>query len=232
MSDIIIQKTLPFVGNGGKLLRCRSIEIVPIHYGLLYHRTIIADARSLANNGWHIPSRAEFETLATTVGGLSVAGGKLKEAGTVYWLSPNTGATNEYGFNLRSNGFRNGNTGAFESIGSWTYMMTTTYNGAPNIICALVTFSSASLIIGQNGNYTGFGARLVKDDSNDPGYYHGNDGKYYRTVKIGNQVWVADNLAETKFRTGEVIPEVTDNAAWIALNSSAFCAYNNDWNNV
>jgi len=45
--------------------------------------------------GWHIPSPAEWRQLANALGGLPVAGGKMKESGTSHWLSPNTGATNE-----------------------------------------------------------------------------------------------------------------------------------------
>ena len=62
--------------------------------------------------------------------------------------------------------------------------------------------------------------------------YTGNDGKIYRTVKIGNRVWIADNLAETKYRDKSTIPEVTDNSAWAALSTGACCAYNNDHNNI
>ena len=49
--------------------------------------------------GWHIPSPAEWRQLANVLGGVPVAGGKMKESGTAHWLSPNTGATNESLFN-------------------------------------------------------------------------------------------------------------------------------------
>jgi uncharacterized protein (TIGR02145 family) len=48
-----------------------------------------------APQGWHIPSPAEWQQLITALGGVSLAGGKMKESGTVHWQSPNTGATNE-----------------------------------------------------------------------------------------------------------------------------------------
>lgn len=62
--------------------------------------------------------------------------------------------------------------------------------------------------------------------------YIGNDGKVYRTIKINDKVWTADNLAETKFRDGSDIPNVTDNAEWEALTTAGMCAYNNDINNI
>ena len=64
------------------------------------------------------------------------------------------------------------------------------------------------------------------------GTYTGNDGKIYRTICIGTQEWLADNLCETKYRNGDSIPEVTDDSAWAALTTGAMCAYNNDWSNV
>ena len=45
--------------------------------------------------GWHIPSPAEWSQLASVLGGVQIAGGKMKESGTAHWLNPNTGATNE-----------------------------------------------------------------------------------------------------------------------------------------
>jgi uncharacterized protein (TIGR02145 family) len=60
-----------------------------------------------------------------------------------------------------------------------------------------------------------------------------NDGNTYNTVKIGNQVWMAQNLATTKYNNNSSIPNLTLNAAWIAENGTvghngAYCWYNND----
>jgi uncharacterized protein (TIGR02145 family) len=48
--------------------------------------------------GWRVPTQTDFQTLSTYLGGDAVSGGKLKMTGTIYWNSPNTGATNESGF--------------------------------------------------------------------------------------------------------------------------------------
>ncbi len=64
-------------------------------YGILYQWGV---ASIVCPDGWHLPTRAEWTTLSESLGGKYEAGGKLKEAGTSHWLSPNYGATNESGF--------------------------------------------------------------------------------------------------------------------------------------
>jgi uncharacterized protein (TIGR02145 family) len=55
-----------------------------------------------------VPTDAEWTTLTDYLGGINVAGGKLKEIGTTHWSSPNTGATNETGFTALPGGSRVG----------------------------------------------------------------------------------------------------------------------------
>jgi uncharacterized protein (TIGR02145 family) len=59
-------------------------------YGRLYTWDA---ARTACPSGWHLPSDAEWTQLVNYLGGVSVAGGKLKS--TTGWVSPNAGATNE-----------------------------------------------------------------------------------------------------------------------------------------
>jgi uncharacterized protein (TIGR02145 family) len=50
-------------------------------------------------------------------------------------------------------------------------------------------------------------------------------------VTIGSQVWSTCNLDITSYNNGDVIPEVTDPAAWASLTTGAWCYYNNDPSN-
>jgi uncharacterized protein (TIGR02145 family) len=58
------------------------------------------------------------------------------------------------------------------------------------------------------------------------------DGNVYRTVKIGNQWWMAENLKVTHYRDGDPIPNVTDETMWSILTTGAYCNYDNNADNA
>jgi uncharacterized protein (TIGR02145 family) len=54
------------------------------------------------------------------------------------------------------------------------------------------------------------------------------DGNNYRTIQIGGQVWMAENLRSSTYSNGDPIPNVTDNTAWTQLTTGAWAHHNND----
>jgi uncharacterized protein (TIGR02145 family) len=56
------------------------------------------------------------------------------------------------------------------------------------------------------------------------------DSNTYKTVIIGTQTWMAENMRVTKYRNGDLIPNVTDNSAWTTLTTGAYCSYGNTAN--
>ena len=54
------------------------------------------------------------------------------------------------------------------------------------------------------------------------------DGNTYKTIKIGTQTWMAENLNVTHYKNGDPIANVLDSTEWFNLDTGAFCNYNND----
>ncbi len=53
------------------------------------------------------------------------------------------------------------------------------------------------------------------------------DGNEYKTIVIGSQTWMAENLRTTRYRNGDKIPNIKDNTQWSNLETGAYCNYNN-----
>jgi len=200
--------------------------IETIKYGALYNWYDIAN---VARNGFEVPSVAKMAILSDYLG--ITAGGKLKEIGTEYWAAPNYGATNEVNFNGRA---------GIDGLG--VYYASIDEYGEFCLNAGGLEYDSDTFfggyVFNKNARFacrplktTPTAADLLKSDGEacDP-YFDGE--YYYRTVKIGTQVWVADNIKTRYYSDDSPIPVVTDNAAWAALTTGAMCYYNNDINNA
>ena len=85
--------------------------------------------KKLAPVGWEIPTYSQWSTLVFNLGGDIIAGGKMKESGTLHWNSPNTGATNSSGFTLLGGATRysNGPFGVLKGNG-WAWSSTENFD--------------------------------------------------------------------------------------------------------
>ncbi len=298
-------------------------------YGKLYNWHAVNDPRGLAPAGWHIPSNDEWTVLTTYLGGQSVAGGKMKEAGTTHWISPNTGADNSSGFTGLPGELRS-LSGSFWLLGERGVWWSSTDDiGGSVYIRMLSNWNTDAPLSFSNGKKLGFSVRCIKNSSNqlptltttavssiinatassggtitsDGGspvtvrgicwstntnptlansftadgfgigafasilpslslsttYYvrayatnaigtaYGNevtftssasislcesvndiDGTLYNAITIGTQCWTQTNLNVSKYRNGDLIPQVTDPSQWESLTTGAWCYYNND----
>ncbi|MCW0484141.1 fibrobacter succinogenes major paralogous domain-containing protein [Gaoshiqia sediminis] len=142
-------------------------------YGVLYNwPAAMAGSASSSSNpsgvqgvcpaGWHLPSDAEWAELTDYLGGITVAGGKLKETGTTHWRSPNTGATNETGFTALPGGFRL-NIGSLSNNGYYSYWWSATADYANYAWRRYAGYDYSDLGRSSSNKESGFSVRCVKD---------------------------------------------------------------------
>jgi uncharacterized protein (TIGR02145 family) len=77
-----------------------------------------------------------------------------------------------------------------------------------------------------NVSGSGYRVRITADDHSDD--CMDIDGTVYKTVKIGDQLWMAENLKARHYRNGDPIPNVTSNSDWQNLLTSAYCVFDNN----
>jgi uncharacterized protein (TIGR02145 family) len=80
-------------------------------------------------------------------------------------------------------------------------------------------FSLIFLLVTING--------CEKDEDKSLSTVSDASGNVYKTVKIGSQVWMAENLKTTVFNDKGVIPNVTSPDTWVGLISPGYCFYDN-----
>jgi uncharacterized protein (TIGR02145 family) len=201
-------------------------------YGRLYNWYAVNDSRNIAPDGWHVASEVEWQQLEESLGmnpaeldltGYrgTTEGGKLKEAGTTHWASPNVGATNESGFTALPGGFRD-RFGPFYEMNYYGTFWTCTPSVDFSAWSRHPNTEHASLYRFAYDQRFGFSVRCVKDQT-----VTDIDGNVYKTVTIGTQEWMAEHLKVTHYRNGDTIPNVTVNATWAGLTTGAWCEYNN-----
>jgi len=134
-------------------------------YGHLYNWYAVVNASNLCPLGWHVPTSAEWTALADYLGGKPVAGGKLKEAGTVNWTTPNADATNETGFTALPGGYRSNSDGTFGIINGYVNIWGSDEQiGEPaRSWYVYMQFDNAYLNIGTYFKNCGFSIRCIKD---------------------------------------------------------------------
>jgi len=219
--------------------RATAPVVYPVKYGLLYNFYAVSSAKFITAANAHVPSSAEFDALITACGGQIPAGDSMRDINPLYWIEHSY--TNLFGFNGRGTGDRRKLSGIFENTKSVLCTWLTETSGY-NAYHSQIGHGSAATNYLDSHNY-GYSLRLVVDSpieiNGANAVYVGNDGKRYRCKLIGGVWWLADNLAETKFRNGDWIHgydggiyKPISNTEWAALTTAGCCAYNNDWNNV
>ena len=192
-----------------------SYGINGTRYGLLYNWPAAMLINSLLTDGWRVPSNEDKGILSTFLG--TGAGTKLKS--TSGWDNSGNG-TNDYGFNGIPSGYRQSDyLGINTTSVYWTSTQIATQDSYEFGLASNIQYIGGGW--GTNHGYQ-FSIRLVKDA---PGFVT-IGGRQYKTVTIGNQEWLAENL-DYKFQVnGSQIPigvsgNPTTPAAWYYDNNDA-----------
>ena len=195
-------------------------------YGKLYNWHAINNTANggIAPIGYHVPNDVEWTMLTDYLGGELVAGGPLKETGLCHWTSPNTGATDTYGFGAIAGGNR-GYPGNFNSLGtSCNFWTSTTYDSTRARYRDLYyNFPAVGTHWGEKRS--GMSVRFIKD------VIQICPTCVVPDVQIGTQIWTGCNLNVSTYRNGDPIPEIKDKATWDSASYGAWCWYNNDPSN-
>jgi len=119
-------------------------------YGHLYNWNII-NSGQICPQDWHVPSDDEWTFLSDYLGGVEIAGDKMKEAGLEHWDSANEGATNESGFTALPAGLLNFPLIIYEHMGYAGYFWSSTASDAiyPSAWGRKLTRDSSELFGGE-----------------------------------------------------------------------------------
>jgi uncharacterized protein (TIGR02145 family) len=116
--------------------------------------------------------------------------------------------------NLQAGSFATGN-------GSLTFTVSGTPSSIGNALFSLTIAGqvcSISMVVQAQPQTIGIPGPNITDAENNT----------YKTVTIGTQQWMAENLKVTKYNDGTDIPNITDNTLWQNNTTGAWAYYNDD----
>jgi uncharacterized protein (TIGR02145 family) len=142
----------------------------------------ISGIQGICPPGWHIPSDDEWKILEGTVDSQFPvgdpewdeldnrgfdAGGNVKEVGTIHWIYPNTGATNNSGFTARPGGYRYTN-GTYYNQGYYGYWFSSSKVNSVDVWCRTFDFNHAKAYRHYYTKMSGQSVRCLSDESFGP----------------------------------------------------------------
>ena len=149
-------------------------EIYKDSYGYLYNWYAVNDSNNIAPEGWHVPTDDEWKQLEMYLGmsrseadgtgfrGID-EGGKIKEAGTTHWNSPNSGATNESGLSTLPGGACCDYDGICRYMGRYGVYWSSTESRSITAWDRSLSYTSSDIYRISNTKRSGYSVRCVKN---------------------------------------------------------------------
>lgn len=132
-------------------------------YGRLYDWNT---ALKVCPEGWHLPSKTEWQTLFENLGSKKIAGGKMKEKGYSFWIWPNKGDSNASGFKAKATGFRT-NDEKFLNHGEVARFWSSTEHSKSEAWQVMLHYDTEAVINEPWDKESGLCVRCLKDENSD-----------------------------------------------------------------
>ena len=132
-------------------------------YGYLYNYSAAAHG-NLCPPGWHVPSIDEWNTLIAYAGGSTVAGGKLRQKGRMFWGTTESCVTDEYGFSALPGGIRGPGNTSFSIKDKGFWWSATSYNNNYADVCTIASNGCNIINTDPAEKHCGCSIRCVKDN--------------------------------------------------------------------
>jgi uncharacterized protein (TIGR02145 family) len=202
-------------------------------YGFLYNAHAAKSVANICPTGCRVPTQADFQALIDHL----KPDAHLKLSDPAFWGSGNN-MTNASGFSARpAGGFGGDAPGSGYDFGKVAHFWSSTARTEGGTYLLLINDADAGAGAMAGDRY-GFSVRCISEQagaglvagSTSAGADVGTstptiqdaDGNSYKTVRIGQQLWMAENLRTTKFSDGTPIALVSDTGQWVTMDSAAY----------
>lgn len=99
------------------------------------------------------------------------------------------------------------------------------------IAASMILNSSCNKDDAEPGNQTNGKSTAIFNPGLTYGTMTDQDGNIYKTITIGTQTWMAENLRAKTYNDGTEIKNITGKYDWPNLTSGGYCNFNNTTNN-
>lgn len=202
-------------------------SVPAVNFGICYSTYCLYNSMAIVPDGWHIPTRANWESFISYILTLGTPMNLILEPNLSYWNTVPGTWSNQQKFNGRGTGYMDGLHATALNFKEMAAFWTST--AAYSIKYYSVRFSFSQ----PNGQFTSnvytfwVPIRFVKDSTSlqngESGVFISWSGKRYRTICINGMEYMADNLNETTLPDGSEIEVITNPSSARYLNYPTIC---------